>query len=152
MEPEERLRLANYCFGCGQLNPDGLKLRVTAADGRARAIYHAREEHQGFPGLMHGGLIATLLDEVMGWAMYSSGIWAVTGKMDLRYRRPIPLGTDLAVEAAVTKQHARGLVAHGEVRALSSDELLVESKAIFVRVAPKQEEQLAFIYQPDLLL
>lgn len=149
MDRDERVRLANYCFGCGKMNPKGLQLKVAVSEGRARAEYRPCEEHQGFPGFMHGGLIATLLDEVMGWVMYDAGVWAMTGRMELRFRRPVPLDAGLVVEATVTKQRSRALIARGELRSLATDELLVESEALFVRVPPEQQQRLAVIYQPD---
>ncbi len=149
MDADEQVRLANYCFGCGQMNPAGLKLDVSVTDGRARAVYHPRPEHQGFPGMMHGGLVATLLDEVMGWAIVDAQIWATTGKMEIRFRRPVPLDQDLAVEATITKRRGRALVTRGEVRTVSSNELLVESEALFVRVRPDRHKQLGSIYRPE---
>jgi hypothetical protein len=73
---DPRLR-DHYCFGCGRHNPIGLHL-VFDADGEGVATrYIPRPEDQGFPAVMHGGLLALLLDEAMFWAMYGDGIFAV---------------------------------------------------------------------------
>ncbi len=149
MDPEEGRRLANLCFGCGALNPGGLRLHFEHEAGLARAVFTPCASHQGFPGMMHGGLAATLIDEAMGWAMYSSGVWAMTGRMDLRYRNPVPLDRDLTVEARVTKNRGRALTARGELRDRATSLLLVEAEALFVRVPPEYGERLSAVYRPE---
>ncbi len=152
MDLEERIRLANSCYGCGKLNTAGLQLDVVVADGVARATYRSRPEHQGFPGLVHGGIVATLLDEVMGWVMYTAGVWAVTAKMDLRYRRPVPVGADLMLEARIERQKGRMLKAHAEARSAESGEVLVESDGLFMRVPQDRQKDLDTIFQPEFRL
>ena len=150
MLPEERARQANYCFGCGGRNPEGLHLDVQVKDFQGQAIYRSRPEHQGFPGILHGGIIATLLDEVMGWVMADSAIWAVTARMDLRFRRPVPLGGDLLVDGQLTRNRGRLLQTRGRVFSLPDRELLVESDATFMRVPPDRARELDELYR-DLL-
>ncbi len=88
MEEEDN---PHYCFGCSKRNPIGLHLSFQMEDGEVRAPFTPEAEHQGWPGFMHGGLVATMLDEAMGWVTMSHGIWAVTGKINVRYREPIPV-------------------------------------------------------------
>ena len=71
--------LARCCYACGDLNPIGLHLEFKMEGDWAVAQFVAQQEHQGYPGYVHGGLVSTLLDEAMGWATYGSGIWALTG-------------------------------------------------------------------------
>jgi acyl-coenzyme A thioesterase PaaI-like protein len=104
----------HYCFGCGADNPHGLKLDFRIENKRAVAEFQPRAEHQGYPGLVHGGLIATALDEAMGWAMYTLGVWAVTGKMEVKYRQSLPLDSKATVSGEVVR-NARWLRC-GEVR------------------------------------
>ena len=67
-----RRRTPHYCFGCSERNPIGLHLSFTMADGEVRAPFTPQAEHQGWPGFMHGGLVATMLDEAMGWVIDES--------------------------------------------------------------------------------
>jgi uncharacterized protein (TIGR00369 family) len=142
-----------YCFGCGTRNPHGLKLDIRIEDKRAVAEFQPRPEHQGYPGLVHGGLIATMLDEAMGWAMYSLGVWAVTGKMEVKYRRPLPLDGRASVSAEVVRNRGRWLEVRGEVRTADGG-LVAESHALFMRLPREKVAELERVYleagQPDL--
>lgn len=143
---DDRQRLARYCFGCGSINPQGLKLTFRAAGGAVTAQFTPQPQHQGFPGVMHGGLVATLLDEAMGWALVVSGVWAVTAKMETRFRRPVPLGEPLTVTAQVAKDRGRLLVVRGELRS-HDGQLLAQGEGLFMRVPPQQERELQEIYR-----
>ena len=141
-EPE---RLRQYCFGCGPLNPMGLGLQFRVEGGRVSATFTAKPEHQGFPGQVHGGIIASVLDEAMGWAMYASGTWAVTGKIDVRYREPLALGGTALVEAHVARRRSGAMEIRGELRT-PRGLLLAESTAIFMPVPPDRAEELRRLY------
>ncbi len=149
MTLEDRVRLANYCFGCGQMNPSGFHLNVEVEGNIVYARYQPRPEDQGFPGTMHGGLISALLDEVMGWAMVKAAVWAVTARMETRFRRPVPLTAALRAEASVEQRRGRALAAHARLLDDATGELLVESDALFMRVPPEEHERLTAIYQPE---
>ena len=145
MTEEERGRAARYCFACGSLNPHGLGMQFRIEEGAAVSDFAPAPHHQGYPGLVHGGVVATILDEAMGWAAYGRGDWSMTGRLGMRFRRPVPLGRTLRVEARVTKVRKRFL----EVRArLSMDgELLVEADGVFLRVAGDRAEELEALYR-----
>jgi len=129
----------HYCFGCGRHNPIGFHL-VFVRDGESGVVtsYTPRPEDQGFPGIMHGGLLSLLLDEAMGWAMYADQVFAVTARMETRFRRQVGLDTPLTVRAHIVHQRGRRI----EVEATLSDAegaLLVESSALFLRMDPEDE-------------
>ena len=134
----------HYCFGCGTRNPHGLKLHFRIEDKRAVAEFQPRAEHQGYPGLVHGGLIATALDEAMGWAMYTLGVWAVTGKMEVKYRQPLPLDATATVVGEVVRNRGRWLEVRGEVR--SGGRLVAESHALFMRLPEEKIAELERMY------
>jgi len=69
----------HWCFACGQLNPGGMKLDFEVSRDRAEARYTAEQRHQGYDGLLHGGVVTALLDEAMGWAIFHQGIRRCTG-------------------------------------------------------------------------
>jgi acyl-coenzyme A thioesterase PaaI-like protein len=129
-----------YCFGCGRHNPVGFHL-VFERDGEEMVTrYVPKPEDQGFPGIMHGGLLALLLDEAMGWAMFADQIFAVTAKMELRYRRPTGLDLPLTVRAHIERRRGRRI----ELAATISDPsgaTLVEANGLFVRMPAEQEAE-----------
>ena len=119
------------CFGCSAQNPAGLRLSfrrrgdVVVADCRVADHFH------GAPGIAHGGIVATLLDEISCAAAYfTRGRRVVTGELNVRYRRPCPVESPLNLSARATDaQHPRYLVIAAEVRV--GDEVLAESSGKF---------------------
>ncbi len=89
----------NMCFGCSQANPIGLKLKFTLDGEICRTEFEAKEEHQGWNGYMHGGLIAALLDETMAWWLWFNNISIMTAEMTTRYSYGVPINTRLMVES-----------------------------------------------------
>jgi uncharacterized protein (TIGR00369 family) len=119
------------CFVCGPKN--SLGLRVTFAREGAtgsRATYVARPEHDGWPGLLHGGVTFSLMDEALGWALYFQGLHGVTARVEARFRRPIPTGCSLVIRAWTTAQRRRIVTARAEIRKEADDKtLLAEADA-----------------------
>src|SRR5215813_13734624 len=98
----------NYCFACGKDNPDGMRLKFTLDIERGRAVGRLRipRRYQGPPGHVHGGIIATILDEAMGKVNKLRSVVALTRSMEVEYLRPVPLRQPLLVEA--WELHVRG--------------------------------------------
>lgn len=140
----------HYCFGCGRHNPIGFHLVFERDEEGVVARYTPRPEDAGFPEVMHGGLLTLLLDEAMGWAMYVDRVFAVTARMETRFRRPAGLGRPLTIRAHITRQRGRRI----EVAASLTDEaddVLVESEALFLRMDPEAEARaLANFEAPDV--
>ena len=103
------------CFACGPRNPSGLRLRFEREGDNVTTIFEGREEHQGYPGYLHGGVISALLDEVMSRVSLLENRWTMTARMEVRFRRPISPGQRVKAIAARTRT-ARGFVeAQGRV-------------------------------------
>jgi uncharacterized protein (TIGR00369 family) len=124
----------NRCFGCGQANEGGLRLEFFLADDRSvvclPSVPHTFEGHAG---LLHGGIIATLLDETMSKSVRARGFTAMTRHMEVDYLRPVPSATPLRIEGRVTRSDGRKhwseahiLDSHGKV--------LAQSKGLFMEV------------------
>ena len=142
----ERPSPARFCFGCGTENPRGLGMRFRIEGGRAVAEFTPPEHLQGFPGYVHGGGVATMLDEAMGWAVYGRGVWAMTAKLTLRFRRSVPLGQPLTVAGWVTRDRGRFLEVRAELRSQAGS-LLAEAGGLFVRVSGRRAEELRRQYE-----
>lgn len=104
-----------FCFGCGVNNPIGLKLKFTRKGDTISAIYKPEKMHQGWPGLLHGGIVACLLDEAMSNMSYSTGNTCVTASITIRQRQPIPLGKPLTVTARITRHRKKLIETSGEI-------------------------------------
>ncbi len=107
------------CFVCGLENPAGLRLVFyeTGPD-EVTATYHPPEQFQGYPGVLHGGIVATLLDEAGGRVVMIGDHkrFMLTAKIEVKYRRPTPLGQTLTVHGRLIKMRGRLAVAHAELR------------------------------------
>lgn len=121
------------CFGCGNEHPDGLHLRVRAGDGlHIEGKFTVEPEHQGAAGLAHGGLIATAFDEALGYLMWLVGKPAVTGRLEVDYRRPVPVGTTLHLAAAVTGASGRKI--YTQATGSADGVVVAEARGLFVVV------------------
>ena len=97
----------NKCFACGQENPIGLKLKFRWDGKSARAEFTPTELHQGWSGIVHGGIIACLLDEAMSYATLFEKLDTVTAKLEVRIKRPVPIGQALSISGSVTRKTRR---------------------------------------------
>ena len=139
---DPRLR-ENSCFGCGDHNPIGLHLRFERSGEGVEARYRPRADDQGFPGFVHGGLLGLLLDEAMAWAMYADDVYAVTARMETRFRRPASLTGELVVSARILRSRGRRIEVEGELRQEPGDgaehagktALIAQSAGLFVRMS-----------------
>ena len=120
-----------WCFACGSLNPIGLKLHFEedTAAGVYRSRFTAGPEHQSYNGVMHGGLVSTLLDEIMGRYYYAKGKQAVTAKLEVRFRAPTPIGQELLIEGRVVGQRGKMAEMTAQVR-LADGSVTAEGKAL----------------------
>jgi acyl-coenzyme A thioesterase PaaI-like protein len=130
--------MANHysgCFACGSDHPGGLCLTAVAGDG-ASVSAHARitGSHQGAPGLAHGGIVAAVLDEAQGFLLSLLGSAAVTGKLEITYRRPVPIDSDVTVEAVCVGIAGRKIYTVATLYDGSGETVLAESAGLFIAV------------------
>jgi acyl-coenzyme A thioesterase PaaI-like protein len=104
------------CFGCGIDNPCGLHLQFKWDGESARAEFTPQEPHQGWPGIVHGGLIATMLDEAAGWSAREKGIDMVTAKMEVLFRNPAHIGVPLIITGAITRENTKRFEAYASIK------------------------------------
>jgi uncharacterized protein (TIGR00369 family) len=124
----------NRCFGCGQANPIGLRLQfLQAPDGSVVCPATIGDSFEGPPGYLHGGIIATLLDESMSKAVRAKGLTAMTRHMEIDYRRPVPSGAPIRMLARVVRSEGRKHWAEASV--LNNEgTALAQAKGLFVEV------------------
>ena len=129
---------SRMCFVCGMENPIGLKaFFYDDDDGRVIAKFTPRQEHQSYPGVLHGGIISALIDEAIGRVVTSLDIWAVTAKLELKFRKPVPLGEELTIIGEMVRLRSRSFEARGELR-LSDGTVAVEGYGVYIRL-PDEE-------------
>jgi acyl-coenzyme A thioesterase PaaI-like protein len=125
----------DQCFGCGDQS-HGLHLAARAGEGVAvTAEFTVRPAHQGAPGLAHGGVLVTALDETLGSLSWLLRVIAVTGRLETEFLRPVPVGTTLHLSARCTAVAGRKIYGSAEGRAGGPDgPVVVRADALFVKV------------------
>ena len=139
------------CFACGDVNPIGMRLHIELGEGWARTAWEPGADYVGWEDKVHGGLLATLRDEVMAWAPSSFDSWAVTAEMHVRFRSPANPGERLEARGWVTERRRRIYHVSGEVRG-ADGRIVAEATGRFLGATPSQKEQLKERYgtpQPD---
>lgn len=125
-----------YCFVCGSDNPVGFKatIEVDSDKQSAQCTLAVAAEYQGWKGVVHGGIISALLDEVSAYAGMTVSDTVVTGELTTRFLKPVPVEQDLTVSAQVVKQLRR--VVTVEARLVMQGEILASSEAKMVVMRP----------------
>lgn len=121
------------CFGCGPRNQAGLHITAVMTDEGVRASVRFDDSHEGGPGIAHGGIVAAALDDAMGFLIHHVGRPFVTARLEVDYRRPVPIDADLSLEARVESRQARKVHAAAELRD-STGGVLAEARALFITV------------------
>lgn len=129
------------CFGCGDDNPIGLRLAYRSEGNRLVTAFTPSDAHQGWPGIVHGGIITTLLYEVMENLPYADGKIALMRRMQTRFRKPARIGERITAAAWFTSQNGRDMSAAATL-ADARGELIAEGSAELVALRQEHIERL----------
>ena len=145
-ESGRRYAFADHnCFACGAENPIGMGLHIELGDGTATTAWTAGDDFVGWSDKVHGGIIATLLDEVMAWAPSSFDSWAVTAEMSVRYRSPALPGERLEASGRVVERRRRIYEVAGEVRG-ADGRMVAEGRGRYLGASPSDKAELKARY------
>ena len=135
------VRIAPHnCFACGSLNTHGLQLVLHAGDDRCWIETTLEERFQGWDGITHGGIICTLLDEVMAWALVEHDMWGVTARMQVDFKKPVPIGMPIRGEGRVTAARRRIVEAEAALYDASGT-VLASATGTFVAAPDDQKRE-----------
>jgi uncharacterized protein (TIGR00369 family) len=134
------------CFACGELNEHGLQLAIHTDPNGSWTETTLEPRFQGWEAVAHGGIVCTLLDEVMAWAVIGRGTWVVTARLNVTFRRPIPVGRAIRAEGWVVDENRRAHRAEGRVLDGATGEVLASAESTFVAVPPGEVERLKARY------
>ncbi len=131
------------CFVCGVQNPVGLHLHIYQTDeDTVEASFTAPEEFQGYPGVLHGGIVGAMIDELSGRAHMGPDPMAprfmFTAKLELKYRRNVPIGKPLRIVGKAGRRRGKAAEAWGGIYDATTNELLAEGNALHIDVPENQ--------------
>jgi uncharacterized protein (TIGR00369 family) len=140
-------QLADHnCFACGSLNRHGLRLVLHVERGRAWTQLELERRFEGWSGIAHGGILATILDEVMAWALVGEENWGLTARMAIEFRRPVPTGRPIRAEGQVARTRRRLVETTGRVIDSASGEELATATGTYMAADPSRRRDLQARY------
>ena len=125
-------RPGNGCFVCGPNNPIGLKVRFRMDDGVCIGEFTPKSEHTGYAGLTHGGIMFTLLDDVMANWLWLQDIRCFTARAEIRYREHLPVGTAVRLEGRCTRRKGRLAMMEGRIVRQDNGVVVAEATGSFM--------------------
>ena len=136
--PMQKQPNSSMCFVCGRDNPIGLQMKFfTDAGNCVHADYQPQDQHQGYPGVMHGGLVTAMLDELIGRTAIANALWCMTAKLEVRFKKPVPIGAPLKLKGAITKNTGKLIEGRGEIR-LEDGSLAALAVGTFLKIPDDQ--------------
>ncbi len=140
------------CFACGTDNPIGLNMRFYQTGDMVCSDITLNRNHEGWENMAHGGIISTLLDEVMSWTvLYFKRAFMVTRKMDVKYIRPVPLDAPLTARGKILNETDNSRIdIRGEILD-AQKKLLVRSRAEFILLAEEQLTTVPETHKQEML-
>ncbi len=130
----------DHCFGCGINNPIGLNLTGFERTGNiVRASFDPRVDFHGFSDLLHGGIVAAALDEIMAWtAILVEDVMVMTGKLDLRYRKPAKVDSSFVLEGELGQRSGRRLQISAQM--LDEGVVVAQASGLFLAIEDLAEQ------------
>jgi uncharacterized protein (TIGR00369 family) len=131
---------SKHCFVCGLESPVGLKLRFyDNGDGEVRALYTVSDQYNGYPHVVHGGIVAAMLDETGARVLMAKDPdrFMVTATLNIKYRKPVPTETPLLLIGNLIKDRGRLAQAHSEIR-LPDGSVCAEAEITMVHIKTEQ--------------
>jgi acyl dehydratase len=140
---EERFAFEPHnCFACGTLNAGGLHLDLHVNGERCWADLAIPARFQGWDEIAHGGIITTILDEVMAWSLVDADNWGLTARLTVDFKRPVPLGRSIHAEGWITHARRRLVTTAGQITDSASGEVLATAEATYIAAADDRKQEL----------
>jgi len=136
-----RIRPHN-CFACGELNEIGLHLKLNLESGRCWTELEMPRRFEGWEGIIHGGILCAILDEVMAWALVEHDSWGVTARMSIDFRRPVTVGQAIRAEGWIRESRRRIQVTAGRIVDAATGAELATAEATYVAASEARKREL----------
>ena len=148
--PSDGSQMSHFaeCVVSGSGNPMGIAIKVRREGDHAVADFNLGAAFEGAPQRAHGGIVAAIFDDVMGYVLVLHRTPAFTGRLTVNYRAPVPMGVDMSVRAWLESRSGRKLMMRAEMRLATDPEhpVICDAEALFVAIPP---ERLGLAPQPN---
>lgn len=136
----------HHCFACGTLNTTGLGLTMHVEPGRSWIETTLGRRFEGWEGMAHGGILCTILDEVMAWALVGADDWGVTARMSVEFRKPVAIGREIRADGWTTRTRRRIVDTAGRIVAADDGTVLAEATGRYVVAGDARKRELREAY------
>ena len=142
----------SHCFGCGPENSHGLQMRFATNGTMLRSQVTMAERFRGWSNLIHGGVLSTLLDEIMGWSVIIlTGRFMLTRTITVTFKRPVRVGASLTITGWIKERvDDRRVLVAAEIREAGSDALCVAAEGEFALFTQEQFQRMRILPEEDL--
>jgi uncharacterized protein (TIGR00369 family) len=135
------VRFDGHCFGCGPLNDEGLRMKFVQGPDGSVADFVVSNRYQSWSGMVHGGVMALMLDEAVGWAAWHAGRPGVTGRLQVSYRRPLKLGEPVRVVGKVDRTRRTLVYASAYIESLEDGSRIADATATLMAVSARVDSE-----------
>jgi acyl-coenzyme A thioesterase PaaI-like protein len=136
----------HHCFACGTLNEHGLHLDLHLEPGRSWVELALDDRFQGWDEIAHGGIVTTILDEVMAWALVAEGHWGLTARLSVEFKAPVRIGQAIRAEGWITRSRKRIVDTEARVVDATDGRLLATATGVYVAADAARKQELAARY------
>jgi uncharacterized protein (TIGR00369 family) len=137
----------HHCFACGELNEIGLHLALKFEPRRCYVDLTIPDRFEGWEGLIHGGIVTTILDEVMAWALIEQDSWGVTARMNVQFHRPVLVGQTIRAEGWIVESKRRIQRTAGRIVETETGLELATADATYVAASEARKRELKARYE-----
>jgi len=139
----------HHCFACGSLNVEGLGLALHAESDRCWTELVLPDRFEGWHGIAHGGIVCTILDEVMAWSLIAHDAWGLTARMTVEFKRPVPIGVPIRADGRLVERRRRLLVTSATLIDRETGSLLASADGLYVAAPADRKAELKRAYGFD---
>ncbi len=141
----------HHCFACGDLNLDGLRLRLHIEGDGCWTELELPDRFEGWQGIAHGGIVCTILDEVMAWSLARTDSWGFTARLSVDFKRPVPIAVPIRAEGRLVRSRRRLQETEATLVDRRDGTVLAAATAIYVAAPSGERRALKARYGfPDL--
>jgi acyl-coenzyme A thioesterase PaaI-like protein len=134
------------CFACGTLNTHGMQLELHIEEARSWTELTLEPRFEGWEGIAHGGILCTILDEVMAWSLVGADNWGVTARLSVDFKRPVRIGQPIRADGWVTRERRRLVETAGAIVDPRDGTVLATADAVYLAATDERKRELQARY------